>query len=92
MKIKRKIVLIFLILMLISAGIVAAQSSANFKLQRFVMVGGGSADSNNYAVTSVFGQPATNPGASANYTLSPGFLYPRQQNLSDFVWIPVVRK
>ena len=54
---QRKLVLLVLVLLLISVGIVVAQSSANFIVQRFVVAGGGSADSANYALTSVIGQP-----------------------------------
>ncbi len=73
---KRKLLLLVPGLLLISVGMVSAQSSANYVMQRFVMVGGGSADSANYAVASVFGQPATDVVNSANYKVSAGFLRP----------------
>jgi hypothetical protein len=74
---------------MISVGIVAAQTSGNFIMQRFVMVGGSSADSANYSVTSVFGQPATGVFNSGNYEVTAGFLQPLGQNR---VWIPVALK
>jgi hypothetical protein len=89
MKIQRKILLLILALLLISAGVVAAQSSSNFILERFVMVGGSSADSTNYAVTSVFGQPATGVFNSGSYEVTAGFLQPNQQSK---LWIPVMLK
>jgi hypothetical protein len=89
MKIQRKILVLALALLLISAGIVAAQSSSNFIMQRFVMVGGSSADSSNYSVTSVFGQPATGVFNSGSYEVTAGFLHPQQ---GYKVWVPVVLK
>ena len=63
---RRKILLFALLLLLISAGIVVAESSTHLITQRFVLVAGGTADSANYTVTSVFGQPATDVVNSAN--------------------------
>ncbi len=51
--IKRKLLLLALVLLLISVGLVVAQSSTNYTMQRFVMMSGGAADSANYSVTSV---------------------------------------
>ncbi len=75
----RNLLLIVLGLLLITVRVVGAQSSANYVMQRFVIVGGGSADSANYAVTSVFGQATTDVVASPNYKVSGGFLFPRRQ-------------
>ena len=86
---KRKLLLLVLVLLLISVGLVAAQSSTNYVMQRFVMMSGGAADSANYTVTSVIGQPATEVVVSANHKVSAGFLQPG----SDFmVYLPVVVK
>ncbi len=89
MKQHRKILLLVLILLLLSVGIVAANPSANFVMQRFVMVGGSSADSTNYSVTSVFGQPATGVFNGGGHEVTAGFLRPQQDNK---VWIPIVLK
>ena len=87
--IKRKLLLLALVLLLISVGLVVAQSSTNYTMQRFVMMSGGAADSANYSVTSVIGQPATDVVVSANHNLSAGFLQPN----SDFVvYLPVIVK
>ncbi len=90
----RKLVLLVLVLLLISVGIVVAQSSANFIVQRFVVAGGGSAESANYAVTSVIGQPDTDVVDSSNYKVSAGFLHPLQQGsgLSETIRLPVILK
>lgn len=91
---QRKLVLLVLVLLLISVGIVVAQSSANFIVQRFVVAGGGAADSANYALTSVIGQPVTDVVNSPNYKVSAGFLHPLQQDsgLSETIWLPMVLK
>ena len=89
MKIKRTLILVLLALLVISGGIVAAGSSDNFILERFVMTGGSSADSTSYAVTSVFGQPATGIYSSGSYEVTAGFLQPSQ---GYKVWVPVVMK
>ena len=87
MTIQRKLLLLALMLLLISVGIVVAQSSTNYMQQRSVMVGGSSADSTNYTVVSVFGQPATGVVDSPNYKVSAGFLYP---DFSFDIWLPFV--
>lgn len=87
--IKRKLLLLALVLLLISVGLVVAQSSTNYTMQRFVMFSGGAADSASYTVTAVIGQPATDVVVSANHKVSAGFLQPD----SEFVvWLPVVVK
>jgi hypothetical protein len=76
------------VILLISAGIVVAQSSTNYRLQRSVLLSGGLSDSTNYQVNSVIGQPATGVSDSSNYNATAGFLYP-----SGFkVWLPVIVK
>jgi hypothetical protein len=89
---QRKLVLLVLVLLLITVGIVVAQSSANFIVQRFVVAGGGSAESANYAVTSVIGQPDTDVVDSSNYKVSAGFLHPLQHDSGDDnkIWLPVL--
>ncbi len=85
----RKLLLFALVLLLISMGTVAAQSSTNYTMERFVTIGGSLADSAHYRVTSVFGQPATDVVDSPNYKVSAGFLYPA----SGFdVWLPMIAK
>ena len=90
MTIQRKLLILTLALLLLSVGIVSAQTSANFVTQRFVMIGGDSAGSANYEVTSVFGQPAVQVVESPNYSVSAGFLQPRRLDLDPSVWLPVV--
>ena len=85
---RHKIVLLVLALLLISVGIVVAQSSTNFIGQRFVVTSGGSAESANYSVTSVIGQPDTDVVDSLNYRVSAGFLHPLQHE----IWLPIILK
>lgn len=86
---KRKLLLIVLLLLLISVGIVMAQSSTNFILQRSAMFSGGVANSANYTVTAVIGQPATDIVVSANHNMSAGFLQPD----SGFeVYLPMITR
>ena len=87
---QRKLLLFALVLLLIPVGMVAAQSSTNYAMQRFVVVGGGSADSASFSVTSVIGQPATDVVNSSNYRVSGGFLYPIRQDSRFRVWLPLV--
>ncbi|MGB3717733.1 MAG: hypothetical protein WA996_25200 [Candidatus Promineifilaceae bacterium] len=91
---QRKLVLLVLVLLLISVGIVVAQSSTNYIVQRFVVTGGGSAESANYTVTSVIGQPATDVVDSSNYRVSAGFLHPLQHDsgFDNKTWLPVILK
>jgi hypothetical protein len=92
--IQRKVLLLALALLLTPVGLVAAQSSTNFVTERFVVVGGGSADSASFSVTSVIGQPATDLVNSSNYKVSGGFLYPSlQEPFSDQkTWLPLIIK
>lgn len=92
--IQRKVLLLALALLLIPVGLVAAQSSTNFVTERFVVVGGGSADSASFSVTSVIGQPATDLVNSSNYKVSGGFLYPALQVPSSDkkTWLPLIIK
>jgi len=87
---KRKMILFLILLLLVSAGIVAAQSSANFVVQRHVIGSGGVAASANYKVTSVISQPATDVGNSANFKVSAGFLHPLGANST--VYLPIIVK
>ena len=87
---QRKLILLILLLLLISVGIAVAQSSTNFTVHRSVMLSGGEADSANYSVTSVIGQPATGIGDNANYTVSAGFLHSSGAN--NTIWLPVILK
>ena len=86
---QRKLLLFALVLLLIPVGMVAAQSSTNYVMQRFVVVGGGSADSASFSVTSVIGQPATDVVSSSNYKVSGGFLYP---SADSRIWLPTIQK
>jgi len=76
---KRGLIVLVLALLLLSSKMVVAQSSANYTVQRFAIVGGGAADSASYAVTSAIGQPATEFVTGPSYKVSGGFLFPRQQ-------------
>ena len=86
---KRKLLLLALVLLLISVGMVVAQSSTNFILQGSAMFSGGLADSANYKVTSVIGQPATDVVVSANHRVSAGFMQP---DSSFEVYLPLVTR
>ena len=94
--IRLKLLLLSLVLLLIPVGVVAAQSSTNYVTQRFVIVGGGLADSASFSVTSVIGQPATGVVNSSNYKVSGGFLYPFLQQSppgpDKRMWLPVIFK
>ena len=66
-----------LLLTLLPAGIAAGQATSNnFTLHRFTAVGGGSADSDSYRLTSVVGQGSTGLARSRNYRILGGFLFP----------------
>ena len=87
---KLKFILFLILLLVVSVGIVAAQSSSNFVVQRHAINSGGVADSANYRVTSVIGQQATDMGGSANFKVSAGFLHPL--GAKSTVYLPVVIK
>ncbi len=87
---QRRLLLFTLALLLISAGVVAAQSSTNYATHRFGVSGGGSATSAHYTVKSVFGQAATDGVGSPNYKVSGGFLHPLRQDTR--VWLPGIFK
>ena len=87
---QRKFLLLALLLMLISVGLIAAQSSPNYVVHRTVMQSGGASVSLNYAVTSVIGQPSTDVVASSNYSVSAGFLHPLGLNYR--IWLPMVTR
>ncbi len=87
-----KFIVLFLFLLLIPVGMVAAYASANFTTQRFVIVGGGLSDSANFSVTSVIGQQATDLANSTNYKVSGGFLFPIGNYLSQEIYLPFVMR
>ncbi len=93
---QRKLLLLALVLLLMPVGLVAAQSSTNYVTQRFVIVGGGSADSASFSVTSVIGQPATDIVNSSNYKVSGGFLHPflppQSSSSGKKTWLPIIFK
>lgn len=84
---KRKLLLLVFALLLISVGMVTANSSSNYILERFVMMSGGSANSANYQVDAVIGQTATGAVVSSNHKVTAGFLYP---DSSYEVWLPLI--
>ena len=88
--IRKKLVLLALLLLLIPVGLALGQSSASFIVQRFTLVGGGSADSASYKVTSVIGQPATGSVDSAGYQVTAGFLQPGPEYQD--IWLPLVTR
>jgi hypothetical protein len=87
---RRKLWLLTLLLLLISAGVVLAGSSANFVVHRSVLLSGGSAESANYTVDAVIGQPVTGKFDSANYDSTAGFLFPIHNKLGGEVLLPVI--
>ena len=87
---KLKFILFLIVLLVVSVGIVAAQSSSNFVVQRHAIHSGGVADSANYRVTSVIGQQDTDVGGSANFKVSAGFLYPLGSKST--VYLPIIVK
>ena len=87
---KLKFILFLIALLVVSVGIVAAQSSSNFVVQRHAINSGGVAGSANYKVTSVIGQQDTDVGGSANFKVSAGFLHPLEQGST--VYLPIIMK
>lgn len=87
-----KILLLALVLVLIPVGIVGAQSSANYAVQRSIALGGGVSDSANFKVTAVIGQADTDLADSSSYKVSAGFLFPLSNRLEYKTWLPVVVK
>ncbi len=89
----RKFLLLALLAFLMTAGMLFAQSSANYNTQRFTAIGGGAADSANYSVVSVFGQQATGYSNSSNYKASSGFLFPIYRLFpAHKIWLPALYK
>ena len=86
----RRLGLLALVLLLLPVGIATARSSPHFVMQRSVMVGGGTADSANFSVTSVVGQPATDVASSANYRVSAGFLLAGPHDGSYRLRLPLI--
>lgn len=95
---KHKLLFIALVILLISAGIVVAQTSSNYIVHRSVTLSGGLSDSANYKVHSVIGQPITGVADCSNYQVSAGFLFPQPGaephvlSQSCLVWLPVIVK
>ena len=87
---RRKLLIAALAVGLLSAGIVAAQSSASFVVQRTVLLSGGGAASTNYRVNAVIGQPAAGWSESASQDVSAGYLFPF--GLSYRLWLPQVHR
>jgi hypothetical protein len=87
--IKRKFLFIALVLLLISVGVVFAQSSPNYQIQRFSLTSGGVSESAHYKVDAVIGQPATGNISGANHIVSAGFLY-RSFGSKHTVNLPIV--
>lgn len=85
---KLKLILFLIVLLVVSVGIVVAQSSSHFVVQRHVVGSGGLSDSANYSVTSVIGQQATDVGGSTNFKVSAGFLQPQGSQ----VYLPLIVK
>jgi hypothetical protein len=71
---KHKLLLLSLALLLIPAGMVVAQSSANFTVGGFVITSGGSAGSASFSVRSAIGQPSTDVVRSTSFKVSGGLL------------------
>lgn len=86
---KHKFLFIGIVLLLISTGIVFAQSSTNYQIHRFTFMSGGVSDSAHYKVNAVIGQPATGTSTSSNHVVTAGFLY-RPSTLNYKVNLPIV--
>ena len=89
---RRKFLPFLFMLLMVSGGVVVAQSSTNFIMQRFETASGGMAESTNYKVSAVIGQPVTDLGDSSNYQVSDGFLFPQHQQQTSKLWLPLVVK
>ena len=89
---KNKLLWVALAVVAIPIGMVAAQSSTRYVTHRIAVVGGGSAESANYSVISVFGQAAIEVASGQNFKVSGGFLFPRRQgfDVADRVWLPMI--
>lgn len=87
---KLKFILFLIVLLVVSVGIVAGQSSSNFVVQRHVVGSGGVSNSANFKVTSVIGQTSTDVGTSTNFKISAGFLHPLGQDST--VYLPIIVK
>lgn len=90
---QRRLLLITFLLLLVPGSVATAQSSTSFVIQRSVMVGGGSADSASYSVTTSIGQPVTDVVTSSSYKVSSGFLVPYEKKAStdNQLWLPIVQ-
>ncbi|MFK7801463.1 MAG: hypothetical protein AB8G95_07530 [Anaerolineae bacterium] len=86
---KRKLILIALLMLLIPIGLAVAQSSTNFRSNRFSQMSGGSSESTNYRVRSITGQPLAETSQSANFSVTSGFLAPNGPS-DTLVWLPLV--
>lgn len=89
---KQKFILITCLLLLIPLGIVVAQSSPNFVIQRFTPMSGGLSESPNYTVNSVIGQPLVANSESPNYTVTSGFLSVRLADSATTIWLPIIQR
>lgn len=87
----RTLLLLGLLLLLIPAGVVAAQSPVNFSVPYFVITGGGTAQSASFSVTGFVGQPVAAVADSPNFRMFGGFLFPVDTNL-DEIWLPAIYK
>lgn len=88
---KRHILFFSLLFLLISTGIVLANAPSSFVLHRFVALSGGTADSANYEVRSVIGQPSVGTIVNAEHKVSSGF-FPQEDVHIHRIWLPVVTK
>lgn len=90
---KRRLSLLALVPVMIPIGMVIAQSSTNYVAQRHVTMSGGAANSSNYSVVTVIGQPSTAIVNSSSYEVSGGFLHvQRQESQTNHLWLPVILK
>ena len=89
---QHKLYLFALMFLLLSVGIVVAQKSTNYEVHRFVTVSGGTANSANYTINAVIGQPAVTVADGANYKSSAGFLFPVQNDGRFDIYLPLVLK
>ncbi len=92
MKIRRKLLFMAIILLFISIGIVTAQSSENYNLQRVIMSSGETSAAPNYKVHAVLGQPVTGFSNSPSYESTTGFLFPFHHKVSFDIQLPIIMK
>jgi len=80
--------------LLTRSGAAAGQSPANWVAHRYVTLSGSSADSTNYSVVTVVGQPVTSITESSSFKVTGGFLHAQhqEQKTEHNIWLPIIAK